>query len=153
MLSSPTQCISFHTSYLSIAKHIDIIYRFYPQKKENLLFLLPRKKAISPFCRKNRHLLLFFYFINFSMKSCSLKIGIPSSAAFLFLLDAEWMSLLIRKLVFFVTLPVTLPPPVSMRACSSLRLAKCSRSPVTTKVRPLRGLSPVSACSGAAIRR
>ena len=72
-------------------------------------------------------------------------IGIPSSFAFLFLEDAELMSLLIRHTVFFVTLPVTLPPFASMASFMASRLSYRVRLPVITKLLPFN--SPSSACS------
>ena len=44
------------------------------------------------------------------MKSSSLMMGMFSSCAFLFFEDIEAVSLLIRKLVDLLTLPVTFPP-------------------------------------------
>ncbi len=66
----------------------------------------------------------FQHQMNRSRKSCSDRISTPSSFAFLFLEEADMVSLLIRKLVFDVTLPVTFPPLDSIRFFSSLRLAK-----------------------------
>jgi len=45
-----------------------------------------------------------------TINSSSDRIGIPSSRAFWFLEEADWGSLFTRKLVFFDTLPATLPP-------------------------------------------
>ncbi len=50
--------------------------------------------------------------------------GMPSSFAFLFFPEVEVVSLLIRKLVFADTEPLTFPPRLSIFSFSSLRLAK-----------------------------
>ena len=47
---------------------------------------------------------------NPARKSASLMIGMPSSRAFLFLLEPEVMSLLMSAVVFAETSPATLPP-------------------------------------------
>ena len=44
------------------------------------------------------------------MNSSSVRMGTPRERAFWFLVEAEAASLLMRKLVFFDTLPATLPP-------------------------------------------
>ena len=55
-----------------------------------------------------------FYSVNCFMNSSSLMMGMFSSCAFLFFEDIEAVSLLIRKLVDLLTLPVTFPPWLSM---------------------------------------
>ena len=55
-----------------------------------------------------------FYSVNCFMNSSSLMMGMFSSCAFLFFDDIEAVSLLIRKLVDLLTLPVTFPPWLSM---------------------------------------
>lgn len=55
-----------------------------------------------------------FFFVNCSTNWSSVMIGMPNCCAFLFLVLAEAASLLIRKDVLLLTLPVTLPPCCSM---------------------------------------
>ena len=122
---------------------------------QHSLWALPEKhaKEMLPYFLQNgqRQVLRWNYSsINCSKNAASLRIGTPSSRAFLFLADSECTSLLIRKLVFFVTLPVTFPPPCSMKACNSLRFAKCSKSPVITNVKPASGLF---SCFSSGLRR
>lgn len=60
----------------------------------------------------------------FSTNSSSVIIGTPNSLAFLFLDDAEAISLFTNTAVFLDTLPAAFPPRFSISACKSSRRAK-----------------------------